>query len=151
MLSALPGRNDLTTVRLMLYPSEEFSPCRVDREDYSLNRNFWGNIPVPNLQTPPETTVLLGGDSSGVNPINSTVYLQTGLTSTALANHYAEQMRQAGWTQRTATHSDSSSVSLWRIETDTGQCVARASLVYGAVRTRVLGWILLHRYFRRAD
>ena len=121
MLQALPRPNDLTTIRLSLYPSGELSPCRVDREAYSIpNRDFWANIPFPNLQAPPETTVVLGDGGSGGNHISSTVYLQTRLTAEALANHYAEQMRQAGWTRRTATQSEGSSVSLWRIETDAG-------------------------------
>ena len=124
LLQALLGPDDLTTVRLSLYPSGELSACRVDRETYETysipNRDFWANIPVPNLQTPPETTVVRGDGGSGGNHISATVYLQTRLTAEALASHYAEQMRQAGWTQRTATQSDGSSVSLWRIETDAG-------------------------------
>ena len=121
MLQSLPRPNDLTTLRLSLYPSGELSPCRVDREAYSIpSRDFLANIPIPNLQPPPETTVIPDGGGSGGNHISATVYLQTRLTAEALAQHYAEQMRQAGWTQRTATQSDGESVSLWRIETDTG-------------------------------
>lgn len=119
LLSALPRPNGLTTIRLMLHPSREFSPCQVDREAYGSNRDFWANIPLPNLQIPPETTVLLDSSDSRRNYISSAIHLQTQLTVQDLANHYAEQMRQAGWTQRTVNHSDGASVSLWRIETDT--------------------------------
>ena len=121
MIETLPGPNDLTMIRLRLFTGEDRLACRADREaDRIPNYNFWPNIPVPNLQAPSETTALISGGSRSINHISSPVYLQTRLTAKALASHYAEQMHQAGWTQRTATQSEGSSVSLWRIETDAG-------------------------------
>ena len=120
VLSALPRPNDLTTIRFMLHPSREFSPCQIDREADTTERDFWSNIPLPYLQIPPATIVLPDSSTYRGNYISAAIHLQTQLTFQDLANHYAKQMRQAGWTQRTATLAEGSSVSLWRIETDTG-------------------------------
>ena len=118
------GPNNLTTIKLNYYPSGELSPCRVDRDFDSITHHHFRadmrDAPVPRLRMPPETTVLQVGKDGGSAYFSSAIYLQTLLSAEALANHYAEQLHQSGWSQLTATQSDGSSVSLWRIETNTG-------------------------------
>ncbi|MEO0457443.1 MAG: hypothetical protein AAF152_12810 [Cyanobacteria bacterium P01_A01_bin.114] len=133
-LYTLPGPNSLTTIQLHVYPSGEYSPCRLERTDLSVNSNFWGNAPLPQLSAPPETTVL-PGNGGGTIPggeqgyYKDAVYLQSGLAADALVAHYAEQLHQAGWSERTATESEGSFVSLWQIETDRGSWQGALSLI----------------------
>ena len=119
-LDTLPVPNGSTIIHLRAYPSGKFSPCRIDHNfDRFRNHNFGDNIPVPDLQMPSETIVLQkrrGGDKYF---FSSSVYLQTRLSAEALADHYFQQLRQAGWTQRTATRSEDLIASVWQIETDT--------------------------------
>lgn len=119
-----PGLNNLTTIKLKFYPSGELSPCRVDQDfDSFTHDDFRADMtdaPVPHLQMPSETTVLQVGRDRGRAYFSSAIYLQTWLSVEALTDHYAEQLRQSGWTQLRAMQSGGSSVSLWQIETETG-------------------------------
>ena len=123
-----PGPNNLTIIKLHFYPSGELSPCRIDRDfdsdfDRIRHQDFGADLadaPVPYLQMPPETTVLQGGRDGGSTYFSSAIHIKTLLSVEALTDHYAEQLRQSGWSQLTATQSDGSSVSLWQIETNTG-------------------------------
>ena len=115
-----PEINDLLTIQLTLSPSEAFSRCRVDPNSYSFrHQDSLVNVPVPYLQTPPETSLISGDTTFMETAFNSRAYLQSDLTAEILANHYAQQLRQAGWTQLRATQSEDSRVSLWRTEMET--------------------------------
>lgn len=120
-LNLRPRQNSLMKVQLTLSRSGEYSPCRVEPDDYLLeNPDAPETAPFPYLPAPPETSLLIGGGVYGGSDFSSMAYLQSKLTIEALTNHYTEQLCQAGWTQRTVTTSDGSFASLWRFENDAG-------------------------------
>ncbi|MEO0538360.1 MAG: hypothetical protein AAF215_31420 [Cyanobacteria bacterium P01_A01_bin.123] len=119
-----PGQDNSTTVYLGHQTgTEESSPCLVDPEveEDLLESSPVADLPIPELQVPPETTVLAGtGRSSSGGNFSSDSYIYSQLAIADLATHYTNQLQQAGWRQQTVIQAEDSSVSVWQFETETG-------------------------------
>lgn len=96
-LQTLPLESATTTVRLNISLDRKRNPC-ASLKMRRLHHRLYEMIPS---LTPPAGAQQQGGGggSSGSNEAYTTATLKTALALDVLAQHYADQLSQAGWTQ----------------------------------------------------
>ena len=125
VLTTRPGPDDTTLTHFRHQTSEAFSPCQANLSEIArrLERHYqrWQDIPVPTLSEPPESRVQRSNSGTGNDNFYAEDYIRSPLTSTQLATHYIEQMRQSGWHLVSQGQTNKMAVSLWQMTTAAGQ------------------------------
>lgn len=73
---------------------------------------------LPRLTPPAEATVSPRGGGGGGDNVTQYAGIESTLTRTALFDHYAAQLRQAGWTLRNRADAGTLTSSLWTFRQD---------------------------------
>jgi hypothetical protein len=117
-VTAYPVDGQPTDVRLSLRSDEDYSPCR----DISPGTGPQGaQALIPSLAAPPGVQQRGGGGGSSDNNAYTSASLETELAASALADHYSQQLQEAGWTQLDEGDSGPVSWHTWSFQDEEGE------------------------------
>jgi hypothetical protein len=102
---ALP--NEPTDVDLLLQTDPRFSPCS-QRQGM-----MHSDVPIPTLSPPPHSQHMKSSRGGGGTSWHSDASLETDLGLAPLADHYALQLEQAGWSRTGTGHDGPLAWSTW--------------------------------------
>ncbi|AZI44089.1 hypothetical protein EHF33_14330 [Deinococcus psychrotolerans] len=77
-----------------------------------------GFLTLPKLSAPKGSTVNLSGTGNSSDGITQNARIETKLSRQEVINHYAAQLRQAGWTLVTQANVSTASSSIWTFKQD---------------------------------
>lgn len=72
-----------------------------------------GFLMLPKLSAPAGSTVNLSGTGNSGDGVTQTARIETKLSRQAVVDHYAEQLRQAGWTLLTQADAPVAATTIW--------------------------------------
>lgn len=113
MVSAYPLENG-TDLRLDISTDPYYSPCSMtDQSDWM--------EPMPKLAAPKDAVISNQNSMGGWgNQVTVSAEIETELDSSALAIHYADQLKAANWTAVSSEECGSASWSTWSFEDEEG-------------------------------
>lgn len=114
-----------TDVRVNIQSTVQYSAC----DPQAFGPSDEGSSMIPQLTTPGGTVIESSSGSGGSGTADASATLRTELSPPDLAEHYAEQLRQAGWTQIYQQLAQELGWSTWSITDEQGQPWAGLLLV----------------------
>lgn len=112
-ITAYPHENG-SDIRLDISTDPECSPCSFSGSDDWLK-------PIPKLVAPRNSTLSNQNFMSGCgNQVTVSADVKTELNSSALAAHFADQLRAASWTSTSQEESGPAALSTWEFEDEEG-------------------------------
>lgn len=79
------------------------------------------DVPRPSLEPPPEAAIVSGGRGMGGGSFSSHPRVESALSSVELASHYADQLKDQGWTLESRDEGTAAVNQTWRLEDESGQ------------------------------
>jgi hypothetical protein len=114
-LQTLPLEGTTTTVRLNISLERERNPCSNLNMRQRHHRMY---EMIPSLTPPAGAQQQGGGGGSGSGEAHTTATLKTDLALNVLAQHYADQLSQAGWTKTDAGTSGPTAWHTWHFTSE---------------------------------
>ncbi len=111
-LMAFLGPQDEVVAHISLH--DDPRPARQPRR--RSHPDLWDILPP--IEPPPGASQTGGGGSASDDRVESNAYLETDLDLTALAAHYTQQLKQAGWELRDEAVSGPLAWSTWTFQDD---------------------------------
>jgi len=116
-ISAVDVPDKPTDLRVNIQSQAEYSPCKPDNTQGMDDAYFL----IPPLVSPAGALVRGGGSGSGPGEANVTASLKTDLAADELADHYGEQLSEAGWDLGERGATEYEAWSSWTITDDKGE------------------------------
>jgi hypothetical protein len=137
----MPGKG--ADVRLNIQSPVQYSAC--DPQLYGPYDE--GSAMIPELSTPQGTVVESGGSSSGDGTADTSASMTTDLSPAELVESYADQLREAGWTQIAREAAEELAWSTWSTKDEEDQQWAGMLLVAAnpVVPDRIFAWFRVER------
>lgn len=79
------------------------------------------DVPRPSLEPPPKAPIVSGGRGIGGGSFSSHPRIESDLSSVELASHYADQLRDQGWTLESQEEGKDAVNQTWRFKDESGQ------------------------------
>jgi hypothetical protein len=121
-LMAIAGESSLTGVQISIRPEQEYSAC--DPEAYGSAGGQGVYALIPALQDPNGVRQTSSGSGGSDDEANAYVYLKGDLDLHEAIDHYANQLKEYGWTLTSDTQTDSLIMTSWTFQDEDGQNLA---------------------------
>ncbi|HEX6747616.1 MAG TPA: hypothetical protein VF092_10035 [Longimicrobium sp.] len=124
--AAAPAPGGGAYVRLDYSRARRMSPCAMMRAARPGGMAPWDSVPIPALTAPEGATALATGSgvlpaSFGRSGASASTRLRTDQSAAALVQHYAAQLRAAGWTPAPAAASPTVVAQAFRMRGEDGK------------------------------
>ena len=105
-------------LRVVHMSNEMSSMCTAQMAERAMPRDPWSEAPLPRLHPPKDARVRNGGRGGGGEPYSINAFASTAMTNQQLIDHYATQMKAAGWELNGAAAEKNAAVQSWRKKQD---------------------------------